>query len=302
MTSSHPETGLVYREAFLHHEIRPGHPESPLRLVRMMDAFRAAGLLEATVRIEDWPDALPFLRGRHEAEHVERIRRIPKTGEIAELAVAGALAAVRDVSAGKRRNAFCAVRPPGHHANNTGAEEGFCYFSNAAIAADFARRACGRERILIVDWDYHHGNATQNAFYDDPSVLFFSTHNWHDYPGTGDPGLAGKSDGTGTNFNVHLGPGATDRDMLAAWDRTLLPAVERFRPDFVLISAGFDSRKDDLLGSFAVTDDGFRKMTRTLMDVADHYCEGRLVSLLEGGYNVDGSARAATTHLATLTD
>jgi len=191
----------------------------------MMDAFRAAGLLEATARIEDWPDALPFLRGRHEAEHVERIRRIPKTGEIAELAVAGALAAVRDVSAGKRRNAFCAVRPPGHHANNTGAEEGFCYFSNAAIAADFARRACGRGRILIVDWDYHHGNATQNAFYDDPSVLFFSTHNWHDYPGTGDPDLAGKSDGTGTNFNVHLGPGATDRDMLAAWDRTLLPAV-----------------------------------------------------------------------------
>ncbi len=295
-------TGLVYREAFLRHQIRPGHPESPLRLIRMIEAFRAAGLLEAAVPVENWPDAQPFLRGRHQAAHVDRIRRIPQTGAIAELAVAGALAAVRDVSAGTLRNAFCAIRPPGHHANDTGAEEGFCYYSNAAIAADYARRECGHDRVLIVDWDYHHGNATQNAFYRDPAVLFFSTHNWHDYPGTGDPGLTGGGEGAGTNCNVHLGPGAADRDMLAAWDRTLLPAVERFRPDFVIVSAGFDSRKDDLLGSFEVTDDAFRRMTRTLMDVADHYCGGRLVSLLEGGYNVDGSARAAAAHLAALAD
>lgn len=295
-------TGLVYREAFLRHQIRPGHPESPARLTKIREALAAAGLLPELVPVENWPDPLGAILGHHTREHVDRIRRIPTTGEIAELAVAGALAAVREVSAGRLRNAFCAVRPPGHHANDAGAEEGFCFFSNAAVAARYAQRVCGHERVLIVDWDYHHGNGTQNAFYGDPSVLFFSTHNWYDYPGTGDPSLTGAGEGSGTNLNVHLGPGATDRDLLSSWDRILLPAVERFRPDFVLVSAGFDSRRDDLLGSFEVTDDAFTRMTRTLMEVADHHCEGRLVSLLEGGYNLDGQARAAAAHVAALLD
>ncbi len=295
-------TGLVYREAFLRHNIRPGHPESPARLTRIREALAAAGLLPELVPVENWPDPLGAILGHHTREHVDRIRRIPTTGEIAELAVAGALAAVREVSAGRLRNAFCAVRPPGHHANDAGAEEGFCFFSNAAVAARYARRVCGHERVLIVDWDYHHGNGTQNAFYRDPSVLFFSTHNWYDYPGTGDPAHTGAGEGSGTNLNVHLGPGATDRDLLSSWDRVLLPAVERFRPDFVLVSAGFDSRRDDLLGSFEVTDDAFTRMTRTLREVADHHCEGRLVSLLEGGYNLDGQARAAAAHVAALLD
>lgn len=295
-------TGLVYREAFLRHQIRPGHPESPARLTKIREALAAAGLLPELVPVENWPDPLGAILGHHTREHVDRIRRIPTTGEIAELAVAGALAAVREVSAGRLRNAFCAVRPPGHHANDAGAEEGFCFFSNAAVAARYARRVCGHERVLIVDWDYHHGNGTQNAFYRDPSVLFFSTHNWYDYPGTGDPAHTGAGEGSGTNLNVHLGPGATDRDLLSSWDRVLLPAVERFRPDFVLVSAGFDSRRDDLLGSFEVTDDAFTRMTRTLREVADHHCEGRLVSLLEGGYNLDGQARAAAAHVAALLD
>ena len=295
-------TGLVYREAFLRHHIRPSHPESPARLTKIREALSAAGLLERLTPVENWPDPLPAILGHHRREHVDRIRRIPTTGEIAELAVAGALAAVREVSAGRLRNAFCAIRPPGHHANDAGAEEGFCFFSNAAVAAKYAQRECGHERVLVVDWDYHHGNGTENAFYDDPSVLFFSTHNWHDYPGTGDPARTGAGEGSGSNLNVHLGPGATDRDLLGSWDRVLLPAVERFRPDFVLVSAGFDSRRDDLLGTFEVTDDAFTRMTRTLMDVADHYCGGRLVSLLEGGYNIDGQARAAAAHVAALTD
>lgn len=295
-------TGLVYREAFLRHQIRPGHPESPARLTKIREALAAAGLLPELVPVENWPDPLGAILGHHTREHVDRIRRIPTTGEIAELAVAGALAAVREVSAGRLRNAFCAVRPPGHHANDAGAEEGFCFFSNAAVAARYAQRVRGHERVLIVDWDYHHGNGTQNAFYRDPSVLFFSTHNWYDYPGTGDPAHTGAGEGSGTNLNVHLGPGATDRDLLSSWDRVLLPAVERFRPDFVLVSAGFDSRRDDLLGSFEVTDDAFTRMTRTLREVADHHCEGRLVSLLEGGYNLDGQARAAAAHVAALLD
>jgi acetoin utilization deacetylase AcuC-like enzyme len=154
--------------------------------------------------------------------------------------------------------------------------------------------------VLIIDWDYHHGNGTQNAFYDDPSVLFFSTHDWQAYPGTGDPSLTGEGEGSGLNINAHLDCGARDVDMLRHWDSKLLSAVREFRPDFIIVSAGFDSRRDDLLGCFDLTDDVFKRMTRTAMDLADEYTGGRLVSLLEGGYNVEGSALAAAAHVETL--
>jgi acetoin utilization deacetylase AcuC-like enzyme len=231
---------------------------------------------------------------------VESVRRIDVTGPVAELAVAGALGAVDAVARGQVKNAFCAARPPGHHANNTGREEGFCFYSNAAIAARYAQRVHGFERVLIIDWDYHHGNGTQNAFYDDPSVIIISTHDWQAYPGTGDPSLTGERDGSGLNINAHLDCGSNDLDMLRHWDSKLLPAVSRFRPDFIIVSAGFDSRQDDLLGCFDLTDDVFRRMTRTAMDLAEDYTGGRLVSLLEGGYNVEGNALAAAAHVETL--
>jgi len=244
--------------------------------------------------------AMPHIEAHHTPEHVASIRELEVSGPVAELAVSGALTAIDAVVAGQVRNAFCAVRPPGHHANNTGAEEGFCYYSNAAVAAKYAQQAHGFERVLVIDWDYHHGNATQNAFYDDPSVLFFSAHDWAAYPRTGDPALTGEGDGAGLNINVHLDCGATDADMLGRWDDTLSPAVAAFDPDFVILSAGFDSRVDDLLGCFALTDDAFRRMTRTAMDYADSCCEGRVVSLLEGGYNLDGTALATAAHIETL--
>ncbi len=190
----------------------------------------------------------------------------------------------------------------GHYANNTGAEEGFCFYSNAAIAAKYAQQVHGFEKVLIIDWDYHHGNGTQNTFYEDPTVLFYSSHDWQAYPGTGDPSLSGAGDGSDLNINVHLECGSKDVDMLVHWDRKLLPAASKFRPDFVIISVGFDSRKDDLLGCFDVTDDAFRRMTRTAMDIANDYCEGRVVSMLEGGYNVDGLSRATAAHVETLLD
>jgi len=262
--------------------------------------MRAAGLDQEVTPIGPVPDPMPFIRAHHTPEHVDSIQKIPITGPVAELAVAGALGAVSAVAKKEVRNAFCAIRPPGHHANNTGAEEGFCFYSNAAIAAKFAQKTLGFRKILIIDWDYHHGNGTQNAFYSDPSVLFFSTHDWHAYPGTGDPALTGEGDGRGLNINVHLDCGAQDKDMLRAWDEKLLPAVERFEPDLIFISAGFDSRKDDPLGCFEITDDAFHSMTETAMDLANRYCEGRLVSLLEGGYNPDGQARAVVTHVSAL--
>lgn len=154
--------------------------------------------------------------------------------------------------------------------------------------------------MVIIDWDYHHGNATQNSFYDDPTVLYYSTHDWAVYPQTGDPSLVGEGEGRGTNINVHLDCGSRDIAMLGAWDGKLEPAIAAFDPHIVIVSAGFDSRQDDLLGCFDVTDDAFRRMTRVAMAFAESHCEGRLVSLLEGGYNVDGLALATAAHVETL--
>lgn len=296
-------TGLVYDDRFLDHvlPLRRGetHPERPLRLIRLMEVLESRGLLEDVTRLPLTADPGPPIERHHTPEHVTGVRGIEVTAEVAELAVSGALSAVDAVATAGVRNAFCAVRPPGHHANNTGREEGFCFYSNAAIATRYAQRAHGLDRVLIVDWDYHHGNATQNAFYDDPSVLFYSFHDWQAYPGTGDPALTGEGEGAGFNVNIHLDCGAVDRDILRHWEE-IGRAAARFRPNLVLISAGFDSRKDDLLGCFDITDDAFRRMTRMAMDMADDFCEGRMVSLLEGGYNVDGLALAAAAHVETL--
>ncbi|MGI9625408.1 MAG: histone deacetylase family protein [Longimicrobiales bacterium] len=297
-------TGLVYDPRYLDHvlPLRRGetHPERPERLIRMMEVFEERGLDRELTALPVVSDPIPAIRAHHTSEHVDSVRRIDVTGSVAELAVAGALGAVDAVAEGRVKNAFCASRPPGHHANNTGAEEGFCFYSNAAIATRYAQRVHGFERVLIIDWDYHHGNATQNAFYDDPSVLFFSTHDWQAYPGTGDPSLTGDGDGAGLNINAHLECGSRDIDMLRHWDAKLLSAASSFRPDFIVVSAGFDSRREDLLGCFDLTDDVFRRMTRTTMDLADDFTGGRLVSLLEGGYNVEGNARAAAAHVETL--
>jgi acetoin utilization deacetylase AcuC-like enzyme len=298
-------TGFFYDPRCLEHVVPPAssgapRPETAERLVRIRDVLDERGLVADMRALQPLADPIPHIAVHHTADHVAAIRRIDVTGPLAELAVAGALGAVDAVVGGEVRNAFCAIRPPGHHANNTGAEEGFCYYSNAAITARYAQRVHGFERVLIIDWDYHHGNATQNAFYDDPTVLFYSTHDYPAYPGTGDPELVGSGDAVGTNINVHLDCGSRDADMLQAWDEKLEPAVVAFNPDFVVVSAGFDSRRDDTLGCFDVTDDAFRRMTRAAMAFADSCCEGRLVSLLEGGYNVDGLALATATHVEAL--
>lgn len=292
-------TGFVYDDIYLRHVLRPDHPESPERLRRILLELAQRGLDEEMSAIRRVEDPFPAIEHHHAKRHVASIRELPVTGDVAAAAVGGALAAVDAVAQESVRNAFCAIRPPGHHANNTGREEGFCFYSTAAIAAKHAQ-SLGFEKVLIIDWDYHHGNGTQNAFYDDPTVLFFSSHDWHAYPGTGDPSLKGTGESTDLNINVHLDCGSRDKDMLTAWDTRLLPAVAKFEPDFIIISAGFDSRKDDLLGCFDVTDDAFARMTRTTMDVADTYCGGRIVSLLEGGYNIDGLAKGVAAHIGEL--
>ncbi|MEO7425958.1 MAG: histone deacetylase [Fibrobacteria bacterium] len=293
-------SGLVCDERFLDHLLDPGHPESPARLQAILRKLDATGLRASLTAIQPAENPFPALAAVHSQRHIDGVASIPVTGSIAALAAAGAIAAVDAVCRGTTANAFCATRPPGHHAHDGGGEEGFCFYNNVAVAARHAQRAHGCGKILIIDWDYHHGNATEETFYQDPSVLFFSTHRWQAYPGTGDPRRSGAGAGAGFTVNVDLGAGAGDKEILTAWDRHLIPAAEAFRPDLVLISAGFDSRKDDYLGDFRVSDDAFRRMTRMAVQLAAIAGGGKVVSLLEGGYNPDGLAEAVAAHLEEL--
>jgi len=245
----------------------------------------------------------------HSKAHFASVRACPETGEIAELAVSQTLGAASAIANGTVRNAFCAVRPPGHHSHNHGADydggcqgEGFCFLNNVAIATRYIQKKLGFRNVLIVDWDYHYGNGTNWAVAADPSVMFYSTHNQYAYPGTGDPSYTGESTAPGHTVNVHLNAGAVDADILKAWDNALAPRIRQlsFKPDFVVISAGFDSRINDLLGSFSITDAAFAALTLRVMALADEYCNGRVLSVLEGGYNVDGLGRAVCAHAATL--
>ncbi len=294
-------TGVAYDPSFLEHWIAQGHPESPDRFIAIVERLKQDGLLEKTEKIDLFDDAESHLPRIHTAGHIASIKqRHPEAHKAAVAATAAAISATTAVCQGKINNAFCAIRPPGHHAMNTGREEGFCFYNTVAVAARYAQQTHGMEKILIVDWDYHHGNGTETAFYDDPSVLFFSTHDQYAYPGTGDPRRIGTGEGKGYNINVHFDCDATDQDILSAFTDHLLPVAEAFKPDLVLISAGFDSRKDDTLGCFSVTDDGFAKLTRMMTGLAARHCEKRLVSVLEGGYRLPGLASAAAAHVKAL--
>ena len=296
-------TGYVFNERFIDHVLFFGHPEAPERLRAVEKRMKETGLIEKLTQITDYlEDPMPFIKTNHSDAHIASVQRIPETGEIAELAVAALLGTVKAVSEGKVNHAFCAIRPPGHHAHNSGGEEGFCFYNNVAIAAKYVQSECKHEKVLIIDWDYHHGNGTQDAFYHDPSVLFFSTHNWFAYPGTGDPSMAGAGDRAGFNINVHMDSGATDDTIIGAWKKYLLPKAEAFKPDFVFISAGFDSREQDLLGTFEITDKGYAELTKMALDIAKTYCNGRLVSTLEGGYNPAGLAEAVVAHVGALVE
>src|SRR5690606_75648 len=235
----------------------------------------------------------------HPEEFVEKVRsRIPEEGiaridsdtsasprswQAALTAIGAANAAVDDVFAGAADNVFVASRPPGHHAEKVRAM-GFCLFNNAAIAARHAQKAHGAERVAILDWDVHHGNGTQDIFWDDPSVLYCSTHQMPLYPGTG----AETETGAGNIVNVPLSPGAGSDDFRAAMDIVLLPSIEAFRPDLIIVSAGFDAHYRDPLASLRFTEEDFSWATGKLMESAGRWSGNRVVSLLEGGYDLHG--------------
>lgn len=295
------DTGLVYDPLYLEHRLHEGHPESPERLMAVMKQLQQGGMIGQLYPLTPLTGIQSEIYHIHSREHVQSIsRHYGHSHEVAVAVVGGVLAAVNAVGGGKVKNAFCATRPPGHHATNTGKVEGFCFYNAVAIAARYAQEKYDYKNILIVDWDYHHGNGTEAAFYSDPDVLFFSTHDYYAYPGTGDPARRGSGPGEGFNINVHLDCGAKDKDIVRAFEQQLLPAARGFKPDMILISAGFDSREGDLLGCFSITDAGFARLTEMVMSLADEYCEGRIVSVLEGGYTPSGLASSVIAHINTL--
>lgn len=295
------KTGLVSDARYLEHTQGGTHPESPERLKAIHQQIEKSGVDQLLTPIVPTVDPSPYIKLVHSEEHIGVAAKQAHDDAICRLAVSGALSAVDAVCSGKVRNAFCAIRPPGHHAANNG-EYGFCFYNNVAVTARYAQKKHKLKKILIVDWDYHHGDGTEWAFYDDPSVLLFSTHALYAFPGSGFAERTGEGEGKGFNINVPLPRRADDKAVLKAFREQLLPAAEKFKADLVLISAGFDSRHDDLLGDFNFTDQGFAELTKLVMSIADKHCDSKVVSLLEGGYNVKGLALATESHLRALLD
>ncbi|MBT3990399.1 MAG: histone deacetylase family protein [Rhodospirillaceae bacterium] len=292
------------------HEPGPHHPESPDRL-RSVEAALSVAEFADLVRFEA-PETTPgVISLMHDPNYVDHIlRSVPKSGyaqldpdtilspgsgEAALRAVGGICAAVDDVVAGPASNAFCALRPPGHHAERAQAM-GFCLFNNIAIAAQYARKAHGLDKIAVIDFDVHHGNGTQHMFEPDASLFYGSSHQFPAYPGTG----AASETGVGNVVNVPLSPGSGSEPFRAAYRDVILPALRGFSPELLLISAGFDAHIQDPLCQLNVTTADFAWITEELLAVADECCAGRVVSTLEGGYDLDALAESVGVHVEGL--
>jgi acetoin utilization deacetylase AcuC-like enzyme len=298
-------TWLLFDEAMLAHDPGPFHPERPARLSAVVEALRRKPPPGAT-----WAAPRPATRDQlfriHDPAYVDEILSLrglaarldpdtavsPGSVEAALLAAGAGIQAVEAAVSGEAARAFCLVRPPGHHAEAAHAM-GFCLFNNVALAASHAVEALGLERVLIVDWDVHHGNGTQHAFEDRSDVLYFSTHQYPFYPGTGAAGEAGGGEGLGFTVNVPLPAGMGDADFAAVFGEVLVPVAELYRPQLVLVSAGFDAHRDDPLGGMEVTAEGFAHLCGVVSGIADRHAGGRLILILEGGYDLRGLAESA---------
>lgn len=308
-------TTVFHHPACARHNTGKGHPEQPARVDAVLNAMRVLER-EGSIALSKGRLATPAdLELAHTRDYVDLVQRevaagveqlstgdvvlSPGSFEAASAAAGCLLSAVDAVMTGAASNAFCAVRPPGHHASQARGM-GFCLFNNVALAANYARARHGIKRVLIADWDVHHGNGTQDLFWSDGGVLFFDTHQHPQYPGTGAREEVGEGAGEGMIINRPFPAGSGREQILAAFRDELVPAAERFKPELVLISAGFDSRVDDLLGGFKLTDRDYADLTDVMTQIARRHAGGRLVSALEGGYLLGGLSSATTVHVRRL--
>jgi acetoin utilization deacetylase AcuC-like enzyme len=307
-------TGLVFHPDYLKHDSGAGHPESKERLSALMAHLEKKGLFAQLKEIRPRPAPVEWIEEIHDSSYIKKVERLceddggmldPDTHVGTEsygaalLAAGGVIAAVDAVMNKKIKNAFCAVRPPGHHAER-GKAMGFCIFNNVAVGARYVQKRWGLGKILIVDWDVHHGNGTQSIFWDDPSVLYFSTHQFPYYPGTGSENEVGGGEGEGFTFNMPMFAGSGDLEYVEAFENIFYPLALKFSPEFVFVSAGFDAHQDDPLAAINLSEAGYKKLTQVILKLASKCCEGRLVSVLEGGYDLRSLSISVEKHIRAL--
>ncbi|HKP69498.1 MAG TPA: histone deacetylase [Pyrinomonadaceae bacterium] len=309
-------TALVHHSIYEKHDTGYGHPEMPERYRVVIDAIKGdEELMKSLVEITPDKASQGIVQAAHTKDHFRRVEEAFANGldrldsdttismqsfDASLFAAGGAVAAVDAVMKGEAKNAFVAVRPPGHHATAERAM-GFCLFNNVAVAARYAQNNYKEiERVAILDWDVHHGNGTQGIFYSDPTVFFFSMHQYPWYPGTGSRGETGQGRGLGTTLNVPLKAFTPAGDQTRTFESAIGDIASQMKPDIIFISAGFDAHQTDPLGQLQLEDPDFASMTETVMQWADDACEGRVVSCLEGGYNLDTLGETARQHVARL--
>lgn len=310
-------TGFVYDEKYLLHDTGEYHPESPERLKAIYSRLTESGMLEKLVPIEAAPANQRWIETVHGIHYIMKFDEACIFGitefdhpdnaicrdsyNTALLAVGGVLKAIDQVMKGEVDNAFCAVRPPGHHAE-TDKPMGFCYFNNVAIGARYLQKEYGLERIAIIDFDVHHGNGTQHIFDHDPSVLYYSIHEHPSfaYPGTGREFEVGIGEGDGYTVNSPVLPGRGDEEYRRMIMTDLVPAVKKFDPDFFILSAGFDAHVSDLMSGTNLTTDGYDFVSEVIMNLVNRFTDGKVVSVLEGGYNLEVLPLLVENHIKML--
>ena len=312
-------TGYVYDDRYLLHDPGSWHPERPDRLKAIQGSLKDSGILESLIQLQPYPAPLAWVERLHDPDYIRRFQEAcrrgqeifqvqdcgisPESYEIALLAAGGVMAAADAIMGDKADNVFCAVRPPGHHAERAQAL-GFCFFNNVALGAVYLLENFGLERVAIVDWDVHHGNGTQHLFEADPRVFYLSLHEdpRYCYPGTGYRREEGKGPGKGFTLNLPFSPHRGDQEYLEALRNEGLPRLRQFAPQFVMISAGFDAHANDPLAQMNLTRSGYREMTRLVLDLAQESAGGRLITALEGGYNLEVLKECVEDHLRILLD